>query len=102
MSTIVLNPSGIFDTFEADKLLKTVQDILSSDTQVILVDYTNVSFMDTIGLGKLVKILKLVRRAGKDLELCSVNESIQTVLAFTELDQVFTIHYADQLLPQSA
>lgn len=102
MKTIILNPSGIFDTFEADRLLSAVQDILHSDIRVILVDYSDVSFMDTVGLGKLVKILKLVRRAGKDLELCSINESIQTVLALTELDRVFTIHCPVATLPRTA
>jgi anti-sigma B factor antagonist len=99
MSKIVLNPSGVFDTVEADKLLNAVQAILHSDAQAIQLNCSDVSSIDTVGLGKLVKILKLVRRAGKDLELCHVNKSIQTVLTTTELDQIFIIRqYSDESL----
>lgn len=43
MSKIVLNPSGVFDTVEADKLLNAVQAILHSDAQAIQLNCSDVS-----------------------------------------------------------
>lgn len=103
MTLVVLSPTGIFDTFAAEKLLVEIQRVLDGTAQTILIDYSEVSFIDTVGLGKLVRILKLVRRAGKNLELCGLNHSLKMVLSLTELDQVFTIHsHHDELLPQTA
>jgi anti-anti-sigma factor len=47
---------------------------------MVLIDFQDVTFMDSSGLGALVLALKTVRAAGGKLFICSVNEQIKCYL----------------------
>jgi anti-anti-sigma factor len=58
---------------------------------VIIVDFQDVTFMDSSGLGALVLSLKTVRSAGGKLLICSINEQIKMLFELTDMDRVFEI-----------
>ena len=57
-----------------------------------MIDFKNVSFMDSSGLGALVLSLKTVRAAGAKLFLCSVNEQVMMLLQLTDMDKILKIY----------
>ena len=56
-----------------------------------MVDLSEVSFIDSSGLGALVGAEKEMRAAGHELRLVVTQPQITRLLTLTGLDQVFTI-----------
>ncbi|WP_035798235.1 STAS domain-containing protein [Crocosphaera chwakensis] len=87
----VYQPSGMVDGTKAHQFRQQVQKLLEKNPKVIVIDFKDVSFMDSSGLGALVLSLKMVRAAGAKLFLCSVNEQIMMLLELTDMYKVFRI-----------
>ena len=93
MSTTVkvVQPSGILDGTKAGQFRQEIGSLVESNADIVLIDFSDVSFMDSSGLGALVLALKTVRAAGGKLFICSVNEQIKMLFELTSMDRVFEI-----------
>jgi anti-sigma B factor antagonist len=58
----------------------------------LVLDLSEVRYVDSGGLGALVGVLTSTRAAGGDLRLAAPNERVSRVLKTTHLDRVFHIH----------
>jgi anti-sigma B factor antagonist len=88
----VIEVKGEIDVYTAPVLREELTSLIDSEHTTIVVDLTQVSFMDSTGLGVLVGALKKVRTLGGDLALVIDQEKILKVFRITALTQVFTIH----------
>ncbi|BAU65825.1 anti-sigma-factor antagonist [Stanieria sp. NIES-3757] len=93
MSSVIeiIEPTGILDGTKAQEFRQKINESIESGADIILVDFNNVTFMDSSGLGALVLSLKSVRAAGAKLFLCSINEQIRMLFELTSMDRVFEI-----------
>ncbi len=93
MSSIVqiIEPKGILDGTKASDFRDNIECSIENVVQIILVDFTDVTFMDSSGLGTLVLALKNVRSAGIKMFLCSINEQVKMLFELTSMDRVFEI-----------
>ena len=57
----------------------------------ILVDLSQVGYIDSSGVASLVESFQAARKAGQDLILVSVSDGAKRVLELARLDKVFTI-----------
>jgi anti-anti-sigma factor len=57
--------------------------------QTIVLDFSDVQYMDSSGLGALVSIYVTTKRAGKRLRLINLSERVQELLRITKLLGVF-------------
>ena len=87
----VYEPSGIIDGTKGDQFRQQIRKLLEEKPKVIIIDFKNVSFMDSSGLGALVLSLKTVRAAGAKLFLCSVNDQVMMLLQLTDMDKILKI-----------
>jgi len=87
----VLQPSGILDGTKAGQFRQEITKLVESNVNIVLIDFQDVTFMDSSGLGALVLALKTVRAAGGKLFICSVNEQIKMLFELTSMDRVFEI-----------
>lgn len=87
----VIEPEGILDGTKTDKFRQEIKESVETGANIILVDFRNVTFMDSSGLGALVLSLKTVRSADAKLVLCSINEQIRMLFELTSMDRVFQI-----------
>ncbi|ELS02043.1 anti-anti-sigma factor [Xenococcus sp. PCC 7305] len=87
----IIEPKGILDGTKAGDFRDNIDRSIKNGVQIILVDFTNVTFMDSSGLGTLVLSLKTVRNAGIKMFLCSINEQIKMLFELTSMDRVFEI-----------
>jgi len=94
MSTVVkvVRPSGILDSTKASQFRQEIANLVESNVDIVLIDFSDVTFMDSSGLGALVLALKTVRAAGRKLYICSVNEQIKMLFELTSMDRVFEIY----------
>jgi len=55
-----------------------------------ILDFTNVPYMDSAGLGLLVQAQVSAHKTGRQFALAGLNERVRTVLAVTHVDGLFT------------
>lgn len=78
------------DASVADDFKTEVKALIDKGARRIVIDLSQVQFMDSSGLGALVGCLKYMG-AGGVMELANPAESVRKVLALTRMDKVFTI-----------
>lgn len=83
--------SGRLDAAAAPQILARLKDIVAEGQSRLAVDLSEVSFVDSTGLGTLVSGLKAARKAEGDLRLVAPNSQVQRLLRLTTLDRVFVI-----------
>ncbi|WP_448561058.1 STAS domain-containing protein [Trichothermofontia sp.] len=88
----VIEPVGIFDRARASTVRQDINDSLDTDVEVILIDFSGVTFTDSSGLGELVRSYKRIREAGKQLYLCSLNDQTKMLFQITNVDRVFNVY----------
>ncbi|NEO56250.1 MAG: STAS domain-containing protein [Okeania sp. SIO3B5] len=93
MSTVVkyIQPNGILDGTKATAFRQEISEQVEAGADIILIDFKDVTFMDSSGLGALVLALKTVRAAGSQLVVCSINEQVRILFELTSMDRVFEI-----------
>ena len=87
----IIEPNGILDGTKTAEFQHQVEQSVESGVDTILVDFHRVTFMDSSGLGALVKALKTVNAADVKFFLCSINEQIGMLFELTSMDNYFTI-----------
>jgi len=92
----LITVSGEVDLATSPDLDTAVIAAIDSGTSSVVIDLTDVSFMDSSGLGVIVRALKRCREAENDLDLVITNERVLKVFGITGLDQVIPIHASIQ------
>lgn len=87
----ILKPNGILDGTKASQFRQDIVALVEKGAKIILIDFQDVTFMDSSGLGALVLALKGVRATGSKLFVCSINEQIKILFELTSMDRVFEI-----------
>jgi anti-sigma B factor antagonist len=93
--TIVRCNGRIVAGTESDSLRAHV-DWLLRDRRSIVLHMGEVGFIDSSGLGTMVRSLTSIRRAHGDLKLCNVTEQVRKVLEMSRLTQVFDAHESEE------
>lgn len=90
----VISVSGEVDIATSPALDAAIATAVGEETKQIVVDLSDVTFMDSSGLGVIVRGLKRSREAGIELDLVITNDRVLKVFSITGLDQVIEIHSA--------
>jgi anti-sigma B factor antagonist len=90
--TAVLRPTGRLNMVAAPALKSLVEENVAAGRDRVVIDLTEVVFIDSSGLGALIAGLKATRQAGGDLRIAHVPEQVMTVLRLTNLDRVLRGH----------
>ena len=93
--TIVRCNGRIVVGAESDSLRNHVAGLLH-DRRAIVLHLGDVAFVDSSGLGTMVRSLTSVRQKGGDLKLCNVPEHTRKVLAMTNLTTLFDTHDSEE------
>ena len=93
--TIVRCNGRIVAGAESESLRAHV-DWLLRDRRSIVLHMGEVGFIDSSGLGTMVRSLTSIRRAHGDLKLCNVTDQVRKVLEMSRLTQVFDSHESEE------
>ncbi|MBL8169773.1 MAG: STAS domain-containing protein [Acidobacteria bacterium] len=89
----ILDVEGKILLGEGDVQLKRkIDELLERKEAKILLNLANVPYMDSGGLGEVVRSYTTVKRAGGDLKLLNATKRIQDLLTITKLATVFDLH----------
>jgi anti-anti-sigma factor len=87
----ILQPHEVLDAETSKVLFRQLNQLLREDTYCIAIDCQTVKYIDSSGLGALVRMLKVVEEAGGRFGLCSIGEQPQMMLELTDMQDVFEI-----------
>jgi len=80
-----------FDVEHMQELKKEMQKSIEDNQTDVLVDLSNVSFVDSSGLSVLIALFKQLNGMDKKLTLCGLQEQPIELLEITQLNKVFTL-----------
>ena len=93
--TIVRCSGRIVAGSETDLLYVHVNGLTQDRTDIVL-HLGDLVFIDSSGLGMLVRLLISMRKNGGDLKLCNVPQDIHKVLKMTNLNTLFDMHESEE------
>lgn len=76
---------------DAQQFLQEVKHSINTGTQIVVLDFQKVTFVDSSGLTTLVTLQKMSKANGTKLLLCSLNSQITNLLQITSTDRLFQI-----------
>lgn len=86
-----LRVQGEVDVYTSPALRDELYRLIDGGATHVVVDLTDMDFIDSSGLGVFVGALKRIRERSGELELRGLQPSTRKVLEITGLTQVFTI-----------
>jgi anti-sigma B factor antagonist len=89
---VVLELAGEIDMKCSADLKSKIKELLSNKPPVLVVNMTDVSFMDSSGLATLVGALKWCRENNSELKLVGLVERVRSIFEICRLDSVFEIY----------
>ncbi len=93
----VLDCSGKITLGEGTMAVRnTVRDILKKNGKKIILNLSDVSYIDSSGIGELVSTYTTVTNSGGQLKLLNLTKKIQELLAITKLLTVFQVFEDEQ------
>jgi anti-sigma B factor antagonist len=90
-TSAVVAVAGEIDVYTSPVLQEKLVEILRDGSSTIVLDLSNVTFLDSTGLGVLITALKRCRNADGDLELVTAQPNVLKVLEITGLNDVFQV-----------
>ncbi len=75
------------------RLREIVHDLLGKDNKKILLNLGEVHYIDSSGMGELVRIYRFIRSQGGEVKLVNLSGRVQGLLQMTRLSAVFQIEH---------
>ena len=79
------------DGFLEHRLADHIQKLLDGENQHFVLELSNLSYLDSFGLGQLICIRASIQAAGGSLKLLRPQRHIRKLFQITKLDTVFDI-----------
>jgi len=81
----------ILDKDQAQPLVTEIESNLENGENKIILNLTDLEYMNSSGLNSFISILTKARTAGGEAVICCVNKKINELLLITKLNTVFTV-----------
>lgn len=81
------------DAAGAIQFKERMRELVAGSEPRVLLDLSQVAFLDSSGLGAVVAVLKMIGPDRK-LELSGLTQTVEKVFRLTRMDTIFTIHPA--------
>lgn len=87
----LMEVSGSVDIPGAEYLKKSLTNVLDSDATDVTVDFKEVSFIGSSGIGKLLLFYKNFTAKGGKISIVNLNKEITMLFKAIKLDKLFNI-----------
>ena len=90
---VILDLNGKLSAGLGDQILRdTLDELLGEGWKKLLLNLSEVSFMDSAGVGELVAGLKTARKLGARLKLLNASERVHSTLFIAKLLPIFELY----------
>lgn len=87
----IVKVAGDIDMSRAAAFQQDLLAVLDKRPKVVVVELSEVPYMDSSGVASLVKMLARAKRANCLLRLAALNDKVRSIFEITRLDGVFEI-----------
>lgn len=87
----ILKVAGEVDAYTAPELKANLNPLTEQEGAEVVVDLTEVSYIDSTGLGIFIGALKSAENHNAALRLTGLNDRVKRLFTITGLDEVITI-----------
>jgi len=91
-TTVVAEVIDRFDVITAPEVKSELIGVVNNGARTVIIDLSQVSFLDSSGVGALVAIHKALEAVGGKLHLASPTRQAHLVLRLTQLESMFCLH----------
>ncbi|MDI3473106.1 MAG: hypothetical protein PWQ20_1111 [Thermotogaceae bacterium] len=85
--------SGDFDVLNSGRIKNQILEKISNTfSKDLLIDLTNVSYIDSSGLGVLIGLHKQCKLNGRKLKIFGLDKNLQELFSLTSLDKILNIY----------
>lgn len=97
----VVTPAGSLDVAVQADFKDKLVGIIDAGSDDIVLDLSQVVFIDSSCLGTLVALTKKIREKEGDLKMTHLNEDVRSIFQITRLDKIFEIFESNDEAIQS-
>lgn len=90
--------SGEVDLYNVSELKKQLFSVTDGSCSSVVIDMSNVNYMDSSGIGALVAGQKKMKAHSGKFALMSVHDDVLNILKLATLDKFFKIYYDESEL----
>jgi anti-sigma B factor antagonist len=87
----IVRPRGDVDLQRSPVLREQLKAVSDRKPKKLVVDLSEVSYMDSSGVATLVEAMQLARRGNYTLVLCSLQDRVKSIFEIARLETVFQI-----------
>lgn len=87
----VVRVSGEVDLRTSPQLREVLLKVAQKNPERLIIDLSDVGYMDSSGVGTMVEIKRLIERGGGRLVLVALQPRVRSVFEVTQLDRFFDI-----------
>ncbi len=87
----ILHCGGSLDAESVTGFKKVAYDLVEKGAVKIVVDCEEINFVDSMGLGALISLLRRARSRKGDVKVSALSEDVRTVFEITRLHRLFDI-----------
>ena len=99
---IVVDPIGRLTLSDSRTQLRDLIHILTNNGhKKFLLNLAGVDYMDSDGMGELVRCYSVVRQRGGQMKLARLNQKVANLLQITRLNTLFEIYSEEQVALQT-
>jgi anti-sigma B factor antagonist len=82
---------GSLDADTVAGFKKITYDLVSGGSTRLVIDCTNLNFIDSMGLGVLISLLRRVRQRNGDVKVSALTDEVKTIFEITRLHRLFDV-----------
>ncbi|MBU2102811.1 MAG: STAS domain-containing protein [Candidatus Omnitrophota bacterium] len=83
--------NGEVNITTSPELRKAFEKIIHDNQKKIIIDFTQVTYIDSSGLATLIEMLQRLRKIGGSLRLANMSQKVKNVFEITKLAKLFEI-----------
>ena len=89
---VILAPiAGRFDAHQVPKIQKEIDAALADGATTVIMELSEVNFVDSSALAVMVRTMKHCRERGGELILCGLRQPVRIIFELTRMDKAFRI-----------
>ncbi|CEQ25327.1 STAS domain-containing protein [Paraclostridium sordellii] len=82
---------GELDVAGADKVKEHLNGLIEDKPMDVKIDFTNLEYIDSTGLGALIGVLKRLKVNDKDIYIINARKNVKKIFTITGLDKIFKV-----------
>jgi anti-sigma B factor antagonist len=93
----VIDLEGEISTFSSDVLDQAYEQAVQGNFRTVIFNFTNLTYMNSFGIGMLVRLLIHARRDGKNVVGYGLSDHYRQIFEITRLDQVIPLYTSESI-----